>query len=91
MIKPGGTEGGLGKFVLGLVLAGASLYFLFDSVLVTTRGSGWISGGIRGMRGGGGGHGGGGMRETTSMGIVFLPFLIGLIALFYDAFLNGYT
>jgi len=50
---------------------------------VTTRGAGWISGGIRGIRGGG--AGGGGMRETTSMGIVFLPFLVGLIALFYDA------
>ena len=25
------------------------------------------------------------MRETTSMGIVFMPFLVGLIALFYDA------
>ena len=69
--------------MLGLVLAGASLYFLFDSVQVTTRGGGWISGGIRGMRGGGGG--GGGMGQTTSMGIVFMPFLIGLIALFYDA------
>ena len=76
----------MGKFVLGLVLAATSLYFFFDSVHVTTRGNGWISGGLRGFRGGGGGGGGGrGMWETTSMGIVFLPFFIGIIALFYDA------
>jgi len=81
MIGPGGTEGGLGKFVLGLVLAAASLYFFFDSVRVDTTGSGWISGGLRG-RGGGGGRG---LWDTTSMGIVFLPFFIGIIALFYDS------
>ena len=75
----------MGKFVLGLVLAGVSLYFFFDSVHVTTRGSGLISGGMRGFRGGGGGGGGRGMWETTSMGIVFLPFFIGIIALFYDS------
>jgi hypothetical protein len=35
------------------------------------------------MRGRGGG--GGGMWETTSMGLIFVPFLIGVIALFYNA------
>lgn len=75
----------MGKFLLGLVLAAVSLYFFFDSVRVDTRGSGLISGGLRGMRGGGGGGRGGGMWETTSMGIIFMPFMIGLIALFYDS------
>ncbi len=83
-IRPGGSEGGVGKFLLGAVLSAVSLYFFFDSVHVTTRGSGWVSSGLRGFRGGGGG-GGRGLWETTSMGIVFLPFFIGIVALFYDA------
>ena len=81
MLTPGGTAGGGGKFLLGLLLAAVSLYFFFDSVLVSTRGGGLISVAMRG-RGGGGGHG---LWETTSMGIIFLPFFIGLVALFYDA------
>jgi hypothetical protein len=79
MIKPGGSEGGVGKFMLGLLLSAVALYFFFDSVRMSTRGAGLISGGLRG-RGGGGGLG-----ETTSMGIIFLPFIVGLIALFYNA------
>ena len=31
------------------------------------------------------GRGGHGIWETTSMGIVFVPFFIGVIALFYNA------
>ena len=81
MLTPGGTSGGGGKFILGLLLSAVSLYFFFDSVLVSSRGGGAISGMMRGGRGGGGG----GMWNTTSMGIVFLPFFIGIIALFYDA------
>jgi len=80
-MSPGGTEGGGGKFALGFLLSAVALYFFFDSVLVDTRGSGWISGAMRGGRG----HGGGGMGETTSMGLIFLPFFIGIIALFYNA------
>ena len=79
----GGTEGGIGMFFLGFALAGVALYFFFDSVRVDTRGYGWLSGAM-----GGGGRGGGGMaglRETTSMSILFLPFLIATIALFVDS------
>ena len=76
MHEPGGTPGGLQKFGLGLVLCAVSLYFFFDSVHVSTHGAGWISGWMG--RGGGGG-------TTTSMGIVFLPFFVGIVALFYDA------
>jgi isoprenylcysteine carboxyl methyltransferase (ICMT) family protein YpbQ len=77
-MSPGGTEGGGGKFALGFLLSAVSLYFFFDSVQVSTAESGWISGA---MRGGGGGYG---MWNTTSMGIVFLPFFIGVVALFYN-------
>jgi hypothetical protein len=31
------------------------------------------------------GRGEGGMWETTSMGIIFVPFLAGVLVLFYDA------
>ncbi len=75
----GGTEGGIGQFFIGLVLAGLGIYLFFDSVRVTT-GLGLISGGLHGMMGRGGGIG-----QTTSMGIIFVPFLIAVIALFYDA------
>jgi hypothetical protein len=72
----GGTEGGVGIFFIGLGLTALAVYLFFDSVRVTT-GGGWISGMFRGR--------GGGMWETTSMGLIFVPFLIGVIALFYDA------
>ena len=54
----------------------AGLYFFLDSVRVSTGQfgsiSGWIGGGRQGM-------------QTTSMGVIFVPLLIGLAALFYDA------
>ena len=78
MKGPGGTEGGVGKFTIGLVLAAVAVYLFFDSVRVSTAPHGWISG----MMHGGGGRG---LWETTSMGILFVPFLIGVIAIFYDA------
>ena len=79
-MKPGGTEGGTSLFLLGggLILAAAGLYFLFHSIHVISGEAGAISGSL-------GGRGRGGLRETTSMGVVFVPFLIGLGVLFYDA------
>ena len=76
----GGTEGGMLLYFVGLGMAILAIYLFFDSVRVTT-GTGWISGMLRGGRGGGGR----GMWETTSMGILFVPFLIGVIILFWDA------
>lgn len=76
---PGGTEGGYLLFAFGAVLALAGTYLFFDSVRVTT-GMGALSG-LMGGRGGGGGR----LWETTSMGIIFMPFLIGIIALFFNA------
>ena len=86
-IKPGGTEGGDGQFMaaIGFILAAVGLYFLFDSVHVRSGGQGWVSGMMRGRGGGAGGAHGGGMGMTTSMGIIFVPFIIATIALFYDA------
>ena len=57
------------------MLLGVGLYLLLDSVKVVSGGFGWVSG--LGHRGG--------MGETTSMGIIFVPFLIGVGVLFFDA------
>ena len=80
-MKPGGTEGGQAAFLagVGLLLAGLALYLFFDSVYVTSGGGGWISGWMGGM------HGMGGMMQTTSHGLIFVPLLLGVVALFYDA------
>ncbi len=75
----GGTEGGVLDFVIGLCLAGVAIYFFFDSVRVSTGHAGALSG----MMGGGRGHGR--LIDTTSMGILFVPFFIGVFALFVDA------
>lgn len=73
----GGTEGGLGKFAIGFGLSALVTYLFFDSVRVTTAGHGLISGLF--------GYGHGGPWETTSMGIIFVPFFLGVVVLFYDA------
>ena len=75
----GGSEGGVGLFFFGLLLAIGGVYFFFDSVRVSTGHAGALSG----LMGGGRGHGR--MIDTTSMGILFVPFFIGVFALFVDA------
>lgn len=77
----GGTEGGFLSFGVGFLLSALAAYLLLDSVIATT-GNGLFSGFIRGRNGVGSGRSFG---ETTSMGIVFLPFMLGVVALFYDA------
>ena len=73
----GGTEGGLGKFAVGFCLSALATYLFFDSVKVTTAGHGLLSGLF--------GYGHGGYWETTSMGVIFVPFFLGVVALFYDS------
>lgn len=72
----GGTDGGVGMFFIGLGLAVLAVYLFFDSVRVTTE-IGLISG-FFGARAGG-------LGQTTSMGLIFIPALIAVIGLFYDA------
>ncbi len=71
-MKPGGEEGGEGLFFGGVALLGLGIYLFFDSVHVATAPFGWIS-----SRFGGGG--------TTSMGLIFIPFMIAVGILFFDA------
>lgn len=75
-LRPGGTSGGEGLFLGGIVLVGLGFWFLLDSVRVVSGGYGvfgrMMSGGRAGL-------------ETTSMGIIFVPFVIGVAALFFDA------
>jgi hypothetical protein len=73
----GGTPGGIGEFALGFVLAGLAVYLFLDSVVVTS-GIGMIAGRVDGMFGGI-------LGGRTSSGLVFVPFFIGVTALFYDS------
>lgn len=73
----GGTPGGLSEFTVGFVLAGLAVYLFLDSVTVSTS-VGLIAGGLHGMLGGM-------IGGTASSGLVFLPFFIGVTALFYNA------
>lgn len=79
-MNPGGTEGGTAKFIIGCLLCVVSVWLFFDSVRVVSSGFGAVSGAMHGY-----GRRGGGAMETTSMGIIFVPFFIGLVALFYNA------
>ena len=72
----GGTDGGVLMFFCGLALSLGGLYLLFDSVYVST-GAGIFSQ----LMGRNSGHG---MGSTTSMGVLFLPFVIAVVGLFYD-------
>lgn len=77
-MKPGGTEGGTAPFLagLGLTLTAIGVYFLLDSVQVTSAGAGVISRWLIGATGG---------WETTSRGVIFLPLMLGVVLLFYNA------
>ncbi len=74
----GGTNGGVGDYVVGFILSAVSLYFFFDSVHVNSGGLGFFTGLAHSQFRGGN-------FETSSMGLVFLPFFLGVIALFYNA------
>lgn len=72
----GGTAGGVPTFMIGLGLFILATYLFFDSVIATSSGglfTGWL-----------GGHRGG-LWETTSMGLLFVPFFLGVMFLFVDA------
>lgn len=58
-------------------MAMVATYLFFDSVRVSTGHHGMVSGMMGGRAGG--------MIETTSMGIVFIPFFLGVFSLFVDA------
>lgn len=83
-LKPGGTKGGEGLFLAGLVLSLGGLWFLFDSIRVVNGMQGVISGALHRI----GNHGGGApglAGQTTSMGVILVPLFLGIVALFFDA------
>jgi len=59
-------------------MALAAVYIFFDSIRVSTGHAGVVSGLI-------GGGGQGRLIETTSMGIVFVPFFAGVFSLFVNS------
>lgn len=72
----GGSDGGCFTFLLGLALCLGGAYLFLDSVHVRTGNMGVLAG--LGNR-----HGGLGM--TTSMGLIFVPFFLGVIMMFYNS------
>ena len=81
MSGSGGTTGGTGQFFLGFGLSLVAVYFLLDSVRASTEMHGVVSGMMRGRGGGGGAR----MWGTASMGLIFVPFFLGVASLFYNA------
>jgi hypothetical protein len=73
MQGPGNTEGGWDKFAVGSILSGLSIYYFLDSVRITAGRGGFFSGWL---------HSNG--FETTSMGLIFIPFVLGVVALFWN-------
>ena len=73
-MKPGGTEGGVAEFKggIGVIVAATALYLFFDSVHVGAHGAGLMAGYL-------------GLGSTTSAGLIFLPFIIGVAMMFYDS------
>jgi hypothetical protein len=67
--NPGGTRGGMGEFLLGVVMVLAGGYLFLNNVVVTTSGGMWASFGF-----------GGG----TPFGLTLLPLLLGIGLLFFD-------
>lgn len=67
--KPGGTAGGLGSFVLGLVVAAVGLYLILNQVQVTTgywQIWGW------------------GLGGTSTFGLTLVPLMLGIGLLFFN-------
>jgi hypothetical protein len=74
----GGTPGGTGLFNVGLILTVAGLYLLLSNTTVSTAPLGWIAGGLQGFFRGFG-------VQTFSSGVIFVPFFIGVVILFYNS------
>ncbi len=68
--NPGGTSGGVGEFILGLVLLVVGGYLFLDNVIVSSNGWGW---------GWGGWFGG-----NRPFGITLLPLFLGVVLLFMN-------
>jgi hypothetical protein len=73
----GNTDGGWDKFIAGSLFLVLGVYLLLDSVRVVSGGGGLISGYLCWDR-----HNM--MAQTTSMGVIFVPLFIGIVALAYD-------
>jgi hypothetical protein len=68
----GGTEGGIGRFLIGLGMVVVGGYLFFDSIRVTS-----------GFHWGGSIYDVGGMSVTS--GMILIPLIAGIAVIFYDA------
>jgi len=69
----GGTDGGVGSFLLGVTMLIGGSYLFLDNVYVDT-GMGWGGGAMYHM---------GGMGITS--GMILIPFMLGVAMVFYSA------
>jgi len=69
----GGSEGGLGRFILGLIMLISGLYLLLNNIHV---GSGGMGGFGRSLSYGG---------RTITSGFVMIPFIFGIGMIFYNS------
>lgn len=68
----GGTDGGIGQFLIGVVMMCGGLYLLFNSIVVTSSfGMGYRI------------YGAGGYSVTS--GMVMIPFMLGVGIVFYNS------
>jgi len=75
----GGTSGGAGQFIVGLVMMCGGFYLLLNAIAVSSS----FGLGTRLFGGGGWGGGAGGFALTT--GMVLIPFMFGVGLIFYNA------
>ncbi len=77
-LEPGGSPGGEVKFLVGVVLSALGVWLFFDSVHFTSGHGGLITNTL-------GRTGAGGWVEPASMGVLFVPLFLGVLALFFNA------
>lgn len=71
----GGTEGGVGKFFIGLFMMCGGFYMLFNAVMVQSSfGMGY---GMYGMQAFGG-------SISITSGMIMIPFILGIAMVFYN-------
>ncbi|MFZ6749355.1 hypothetical protein [Undibacterium sp. Ren11W] len=71
----GGTEGGVGKFFIGLFMMCGGFYMLFNAVMVQSSfGMGYGMYGVQAF---------GGSISITS-GMIMIPFILGIAMVFYN-------
>ena len=79
MIGAGGTQGGIGRFFIGLIMTVTGAYMFLQSISVKS------SFGLQTALYKTGGMGGSDIAITVTSGMILIPFIFGIGMLFYNA------